>query len=417
MLNNVIELIGIGKDYVLNTLDQNLAKNVETKTVLNNINLNIKAGEVVGLIGRNGAGKSTILKLISNIIRPTSGEIHLHGSIGSMIEIGNGFHPELSGRENIYMSGQMMGLSRKYISENINEIINYSGIGGYIDQSVKHYSTGMFVRLAFSMLTVLETDILLFDEILGVGDAEFRIKSTEMLQKIVKSNRTVVLASHNPEEIISICSRVIWIDNANIKMDGIPNEVISEYLLDSYLKGIQKEKATVKNIEIQDVISTSEPLKIIDTNIQAKGKDKHSPIYMEDEIVISIQFQKDNHDKLNEIVIDVYTINGVHVLTDSPFLRYEEFNVEMPKGIYFASCSIPARFLNKGIYYINIQFAKKNCVICNFQRVANFKILFNPIFANSSQFSDIAKFDNSTTSILRPHLKWTIFNERKNRIL
>jgi len=197
---------------------------------LKKINLNIKEKEIVGIIGANGSGKSTLLKILSKITTPTGGEAFIYGKVGSLLEVGTGFHDELTGKENIYLNGTILGMNKNEITKNLNDIIDFSGVKNFIDTPVKRYSSGMRVRLAFSVAAYLEPEILIIDEVLAVGDASFQKKCLGKMDDVAKSGRTVLFVSHNMESIMSLCSRVIWIDKGEIVREGDPISVVNEYL-------------------------------------------------------------------------------------------------------------------------------------------------------------------------------------------
>lgn len=197
--------------------------------VLREITFQVGKGESLGIIGRNGAGKSTILGLIAGIIKPTKGKITVQGRISSLLELGGGFHPELTGRENIVMNGVLLGLTKNEVFQKMDEIIEFSELGDFICQPIRVYSSGMLARLAFSVTAHLDRDILLIDEILAVGDTEFQKKCLEKMMNFKKKGVTIVFVSHAMENIKMICDRAIWIDRNTIKMVGPPEEVISHY--------------------------------------------------------------------------------------------------------------------------------------------------------------------------------------------
>lgn len=196
---------------------------------LDHVSFDVRKGETVGLIGRNGAGKSTMLKLLARITTPTTGEAWVRGRIGSMLEVGTGFHPELTGRENIYLNGAILGMSRQEIDAKFDEIVEFSEIGNFLETPVKRYSSGMYVKLAFSIASSLDTDILLLDEVLAVGDAAFRKKSLARMTEIAKSGRTIIFVSHAMANIREICSKCIWFDQGALKMIGPTKGVADAY--------------------------------------------------------------------------------------------------------------------------------------------------------------------------------------------
>ena len=208
-------------------------KTTESFTALDRISFEIKKGEVVGIIGPNGSGKSTILKLIAGVMSPTSGKITVHGKVSPLIELGAGMHPELTGRENIYLNGAILGLSRQQINKNIESIMDFSEIRDFIHQPVKHYSSGMYMRLAFSIAVHVNPEILLIDEILAVGDTEFQQKCFKKMEEFKKSKEvTIIFVSHNLTQVKKFCSRVIYINNHKIKIDNTPIKSLSQYKSD-----------------------------------------------------------------------------------------------------------------------------------------------------------------------------------------
>lgn len=203
----------------------------ETFYALDGINLNIEKGNVIGVIGKNGAGKSTLFKIITGITPPTEGEIILRGKVASLLEVGTGFHPELTGRENIFLNGAILGMTKKEIVSKFDEIVSFSGIEKFIDTPVKHYSSGMYMRLAFSVAAHMEPDILLVDEVLAVGDAEFQKKCLGKMEEVTKqAGRTVLFVSHNLSAIKSICKECILLDKGKVEMVGPADKVVQAYL-------------------------------------------------------------------------------------------------------------------------------------------------------------------------------------------
>src|SRR5271165_5369785 len=196
---------------------------------LRDVELEVKEGEVLGLIGRNGAGKTTLLKILSRITRPSTGWAEIHGRVRSLLEVGTGFHPELTGRENTFLSGAILGMPKSEITRKFDEIVAFAELEKFIDTPVKHYSSGMYVRLAFAVAAHLEPEILLVDEVLAVGDINFQKKCLGKMGDVAKAGRTVVLVSHQLNQIRRLSHRVIWVDEGKIRMDGAPHQVLAAY--------------------------------------------------------------------------------------------------------------------------------------------------------------------------------------------
>lgn len=247
---NAIEVRNMSKYFKVeydkaNTLKDKLlhwnCHNVERHQVLNNINLNIRKGETVALIGTNGSGKSTLLKLMTKIIFPNTGEITTNGKLTSLLELGAGFHQDFTGRENIYFNASIFGLTRKDIEARIDDIIEFSELGTFIDNPVRTYSSGMYMRLAFSVAINVDADILLIDEILAVGDQHFQDKCYKKLEELKNSGKTIVIVTHSLDVVKKLCHRAIWIYKGEVRLDGDPVYVIDEYL-DQVAKDHKEER-------------------------------------------------------------------------------------------------------------------------------------------------------------------------------
>src|SRR5882672_3360366 len=219
----------------------------QTLWALSDINLEIGQGELVGIIGHNGAGKSTLLKILSRVTKPTTGDVELFGRIGSLLEVGTGFHPDLTGRENIFLSGAILGMRRTEIERKFEEIVAFSELEKFIETSVKWYSSGMYVRLAFSVAAHLEPEILMMDEVLAVGDAAFQQKCLDKMHAIRQQGRTILFVSHDMAAITRLCKRVVLLENGKITFDGEPREVVKHYLSSSWKTGALREWADLND--------------------------------------------------------------------------------------------------------------------------------------------------------------------------
>src|SRR5213594_2109275 len=204
---------------------------------LKDVSFEVKRGEVVGIIGRNGAGKSTLLKILSRITEPTEGRARIHGRVGSLLEVGTGFHPELTGRENIYLNGAILGMKKAEIDWKFDGIVEFAEVEQFIDTPVKHYSTGMYLRLAFAVAAHLEPEILIVDEVLAVGDTAFQKKCTDRMSALAASGKTVLIVSHNMDLIPRLCSRVILLEHGQVRTQGRSEAIVGEYLAQNILHG------------------------------------------------------------------------------------------------------------------------------------------------------------------------------------
>lgn len=255
---------------------------------LRDINFEVAEGEVLGIIGKNGAGKSTLLKILSRVTSPTTGVIKTRGRIASLLEVGTGFHPELTGRENIYLNGTILGMSRSEIKSKEEEIVAFSGCEMYIDTPVKRYSSGMRVRLAFAVAAHLEPDILVVDEVLAVGDAEFQKKAVGKMQDIsTGEGRTVLFVSHNMAAVKSLCTRGIVLEHGTVVFDGATDEAVDYYLKNNVARDASRTD------QIDSPIVTIDSVQII-----AQGKKVGDPIYMDDEVLCKVTFTKKVEDPI-----------------------------------------------------------------------------------------------------------------------
>lgn len=224
MLNNKVNSL---KEYFISALKGNLKQ--ENFEVLDQISFNVKKGEVVGIVGKNGAGKSTLLKIIAGVLKPTSGTVNVKGNIVPMLELGAGFDSELSGRENIFLNGAILGYSKEFLESKFEEIVWFSELENFIDMPIRNYSSGMLMRLAFSVAAVVEPEILIADEILSVGDQGFQDKSQARMLELMGGGTTVLFVSHSIKQVEEMCDRVIWLQDHKIKMDGMAKYVCEEY--------------------------------------------------------------------------------------------------------------------------------------------------------------------------------------------
>jgi homopolymeric O-antigen transport system ATP-binding protein len=210
-------------------LGRNGRSGTETFWALKNVSFEVKKGEVVGIIGPNGAGKSTLFKILNRITEPTCGGADIYGRVGALLEVGTGFHPELTGRENVFMNGAILGMRRTEIRDKFDEIVSFAGVDRFLDTPVKRYSSGMYVRLAFAVAAHLEAQILLVDEVLAVGDAEFQKKCLGKMHDVSRAGKTVIFVSHAMEAISRLCSRALWLHEGRVRADGAADEVIAGY--------------------------------------------------------------------------------------------------------------------------------------------------------------------------------------------
>jgi homopolymeric O-antigen transport system ATP-binding protein len=249
-----IQVRGLGKRYVLGERGRTpMRRNREELWALRDVSFAVERGSAVGVVGHNGAGKTTLLKILSRITAPTTGEARIKGHVGSLLEVGTGFHPELSGRDNVYLNGAILGMRRREIKAKFDEIVGFAEVERFIDTPVKRYSSGMYVRLAFAVAAHLEPDILIVDEVLAVGDASFQRKCLGKMGEVSSEGRTVVFVSHNMAAVRSLTSKALWLDHGLVALDGPTSDVVSEYLastIDEEVSGIAdlRENTSRRNV-------------------------------------------------------------------------------------------------------------------------------------------------------------------------
>lgn len=366
---NVIEVKNLKKKFKVfydkgNSLKEKILfkkrNRYEERWVLNGINFEIKKGESVGLIGRNGCGKSTTLKILSRILYPTEGTVEIVGRVSSLLELGAGFHPDMSGRENIYTNASIFGLTRKEIDERLEDIIEFSELREFIDNPVRTYSSGMYMRLAFSVAINVDADILLIDEILGVGDINFQAKCFQRLQEIKKNGVTVVIVSHSLEQVEEFCSKAIWIENGKVQLIGDSNAITKEYFkyMDKEFKD-KTSKTVQENIKILNprIIEFNELQKSIEIAFDIESLEKkevgvYLNIYTEKNILCSelkiFEGMLDENIKL-KIKIDLENL----ILGSYQFSIVIEDNNNIIEKLLEEKITIKNSLIKKGIVNMN----------------------------------------------------------------
>jgi lipopolysaccharide transport system ATP-binding protein len=312
------------------------------------VSLEIQQGERLGIIGRNGAGKSTLLKLLSRITVPTTGSIHLKGRVGSLLEVGTGFHPELTGRENIFLNGAILGMGRKEIVRKFDEIVAFSEVERFLDTPVKRYSSGMYVRLAFAVAAHLEPEILIVDEVLAVGDAQFQKKCLMKMGEVTREGRTVLFVSHNMLAIQSLCSRVIWLDGGQIVGNGKTAQVVSDYVQSSGAVQTEQVWDRAENAPGNDMV------RLHRVYVQLQSGSRFEPITMQTPLEIGVEFWNMVPEARLHITLHVYTEQQVVAFTTGSSLEPTWGGRALPTGLFRSTCHIPGNLLNSGVHRISL---------------------------------------------------------------
>jgi lipopolysaccharide transport system ATP-binding protein len=311
---------------------------------LKDVSFEIKRGEVVGIIGHNGAGKTTLLTILSRITEPTEGQAEIHGRVGSLLEVGTGFHPELTGRENIYLNGAILGMKKRHMDRKFDEIVAFAEIDRFIDTPVKHYSSGMYVRLAFAVAAHLDPEILLVDEVLAVGDASFQKKCLGKMGDVAKEGRTVLFVSHNMGAISRLCPRALLLDEGKVIRDGESEEVISAYL----------KKSTKARERFRQHADPNIPLCLLEAEVVLDGNTALEAIPRNKPITVQLKYSVNAETSSAHVYSNIISADGTIVFgTSDADVDQTRFGKRKP-GIYDCQFQIPPKLLNGGDYSVNV---------------------------------------------------------------
>ncbi len=332
---------------------------------LREISFDVHQGEMLGIIGRNGAGKSTLLKLLSRITLPTTGEIRMKGRMSSLLEVGTGFNPELTGRENIFLNGAILGMRKAEIEQKLDDIIAFSGIQHHIDSPVKRYSSGMKVRLGFSVAAHLEPEILVIDEVLAVGDTEFQRKCLGKMKDVSRAGRTILFVSHNMTAIASLCSRVIWLHDGRIRMSGPTNEVVRQYLSTYNEHGESRTWQLGEDAPGDDLVRL--------TGVTLERGDVTEVLTTATALRVRIRY----HNLAiadNDLNISIHLYNGEDILVFVSGWRAADPNSPVASGPGSVWCDIPADLLSPGDYRVVVNFHRNAKVIFQVEETIAFEL-------------------------------------------
>jgi lipopolysaccharide transport system ATP-binding protein len=361
-------------------------QNSETLWALKEVSFEIKHGEVLGIIGRNGAGKTTLLKILSHITEPTEGRAIIHGMVGSLLEVGTGFHPELTGRENIYLNGAILGMKRDAIKRRFDEIVAFAEVDQFIDTPVKRYSSGMYLRLAFAVAAHMEQEILLVDEVLAVGDAAFQKKCLWKIGEVSKIGRTVLFVSHNMTAIKSLCKRAIWLDKGwMIKFDEV-NSTISEYLH----RGVHFSYE--QKWDHPSTAPGNERVKIRRAAIQPLNPGLDPGIYVDTPIQLIFEFWNFLPGAILNFTIHLFTIEGEYVMAIGSDAKPRH------AGLVRGTVEIPANMLNDKTYTVSLQIVKDTSItLYQHPEILVFEV---------NDTARVGSWFGKWPGVVRPNLRW-----------
>lgn len=368
---------------------------------LQDVSFEVQQGEVLGIIGRNGAGKSTLLKIMSRVTTPTKGVIKLKGRVASLLEVGTGFHQELTGRENVYLNGAILGMTKAEVKSKFDEIVDFSGLERFIDTPVKRYSSGMYVRLAFAVAAHLEPEILFVDEVLAVGDVEFQKKCLGKMEDIAKGGRTILFVSHNMAAIRNLCHRTMLIDKGRLLMDSATNQVVVHYLGQNLLEGAVASSEEIET-QMEGLIRKKCPfIRFREIALLDRSGVARKSFNSDEDIVVSVTFE------CLQAVPQVYIRVSVVDENANPIL--ESLNLDDPStsqnsrqlspGVYNASCVFPKNTFGGRQFYLTVHLVYMKTEHIFVSKILEFDVMFkgyNNIY--------IPNYD----VFIRPQLSWTI---------
>ena len=320
----------------------------DTIWALRDVGFDVRRGEVVGIVGRNGAGKSTLLKILSRITEPTTGEAWLRGRLGSIIEVGTGFHGELTGRENVYLSGAILGMRRAEIVRRFDEIVAFAEIDRFVDTPVKRYSSGMYLRLAFAVAAHLEAEILLVDEVLAVGDAAFQKKCLGKMSDVARRDRTVLFVSHNLIAVEALCSRALWLDHGRVVHDGPAGQVVSQYVRSTSAPLTERAWLDPTRAPVADGVRL--------TRLCVRRADGEASDRLTVSTPFVIECEYDNERAAGTLLVhlEVYNEKDVLLFDVGPPLDTWPLPTPSPAGRLRTACHIPGHLLNDGLHRVTV---------------------------------------------------------------
>jgi lipopolysaccharide transport system ATP-binding protein len=364
---------------------------------LKDINFEVCPGEIVGIIGRNGAGKSTLLKILSRITDPTSGQVELYGRVGSLLEVGTGFHPELSGRENIFLNGAILGMARREITRKFDEIVAFAEVERFLDTPVKRYSSGMYVRLAFAVAAHLDPEILLVDEVLAVGDTRFQRKCLDKMQDVGQQGRTVVFVSHNMPAITRLCPRTILIDGGRVVADGPSHEVVGTYLGADLGTSAKREWPDIATAPGNDIV------RLLATKIVTNDGRNAPAIDIREPVGLEMEFEVLQPGHILAPIFHLFNEEGVFVFAtfdSDPVWISEPRTV----GRFVSTAWVPGNFLSEGTLIVAAAISTLNPTVVHvYERdVLAFQVI-DSLDGNSAR----REYAGHMPGVIRPLLRWT----------
>ena len=387
-ISKILEVEGISKKFNLRK-NNNGGHATDFIYALNNVSFTLSKGESMGIIGKNGSGKSTLLKILSGIIKPDSGQAKIYGSVASILDLGFGMVPEFTGRENIFLIGSLSGYSKSKMKSVIDEIIDFAEIGEFIDQPIKNYSNGMYLRLAFSAKTILRSDLLILDEVMAVGDLKFQEKCKLKIKELCRMGTSIILVSHSLKEIVEYTRKSLIIEKGEIIKSGTTHELINLY---ESLAGLNELKV---NPSVNYATDPESRIRVIDYKLAS-----HRVSIINESVSASIRFEI-KQPGIYDLMIYLSDFNGV-ILSDSITYRVDpQFSIKQP-GIYDCLCEFPLNFFNVGTFYVGYIISDRKTSLFENLRCMRFDVYLNP----TEKFAPIPWCIYDKSYPLRPNLNW-----------
>ena len=373
-----------------------------TLWALRDVSFDVRPGEVVGIVGRNGAGKSTLLKVLSRVTSPTAGSVEMTGRVGSLLEVGTGFHPELTGRENIYLNGAILGMSRAEVRKQFDAIVEFAGVGKFLDTPVKRYSSGMYMRLAFSVAAHLDSEILIVDEVLAVGDATFQKKCLGKMREISTHGRTVLFVSHSMPAILNLCQSVILLDQGSLVARGAPQESTRLYLSQGASRAAERVWAT------PGVAPGDQTARLRAVRVRNAAGEVAESIDVAEAFAVEVEYWNMEQGRKPTVSLQFFNEDGVLLFVSNDFNNERWWSTPRDTGVVRAACRVPPNLLAEGTFFVL-------AAVCSYDPDEIHALEKDAVAFQVTDARDAhrlkEKYARPWPGAMRPHLDWVVSHE------
>lgn len=368
---------------------------------LDNVSFDVPKGTSLGIIGNNGAGKSTLMQVLAGITKPDNGEVEIRGRVASILSVGTGFHPDLTGKENVYMSGQMIGMTKQEVEAAYDDIVAFSELQGKMNQQVKYYSNGMYLRLAFSVFSHLKSDIVLLDEVYSVGDAFFRKKCELAIDRMLNDGRTVVIVSHSISDLKNNVQKMLLLSDGKVVCHDTNEVVLEKYFLDPSNQDLNENLMAANGKFDGQLEADNHLFRISSISLKGASSGVEGQVERSEAISVEMQLERKLPDTELAVVLVVHSIDGKRVMMDSTMFRDQPEFIPNETGIYNVNCVLPGNMLYKGTYFINVRITDKSA---NILYETGAKHLLRVLPANWEEQTELSQFNIS----VQPRFDWTL---------